>query len=265
MPNTSKYAELAALLAEAIRSGDHAPGARFPTVTELSRVHDVAPNTASRAVQLLKEQGLLSGKTGGTTRVRVPPVRQVRANTRYQREKDLVREPEDVRGSYGVAEVDSGVSVATMQNSVLIDVVPAPADVAEILGLKSGALVLRRIGIRRHAAGAAAGKSTSYMPHELASKNAALFDPSQEPWPGGAQHQLHTVGVEIDRIEDHLTATMPTEEEMEELDIPPGIPVIRVRKISYSVEGAAVEVADIPLPADRAELLYVTPLNRWSS
>lgn len=265
MPNTSKYPELAESLADAIKRGDYTPGDRFPTVADLAKTHGVAPNTASRAVQALKERGLLSGKSGGTTRVRVQPIHQIRANTRYQREKDLVREPEEIRGGYGVAELDSGVSVTTMQNHVALDVVPAPADVAEILGLESGALVLRRIGTRRHAEGAGAGKSTSYIPHDLATKNPELFDLSREPWPGGAQHQLHTVGVEVDRIEDRLTASMPTEEEKEELDIPPGVPVIRVRKISFSTSGDAVEVTDIPLPADRAELLYVTPLDRWFS
>jgi GntR family transcriptional regulator len=76
-------------------------------------------------------------------------------------------------------------------------------------------------------------------------------------------HQLHTVGVELARIEDHVVASMPTPDEQRLLDIPPGIPLLRVRKISYSVTGEAVEVSDIPLPADRTELIYTTELERW--
>ncbi|OSC71674.1 transcriptional regulator [Streptomyces sp. 4F] len=261
---SSKYLELAESLADAIRRGEYAPGDRFPTVVELAKAHAVAPNTASRAVQVLKEQGLLSGKPGGTTRVRVQPIHQVRVNTRYQTEKDLVLEPEEVRGGFGVAESDHGVSVSTMENHVQIDVVPAPADVAEALGVAHGSLVLRRIGMRRTKQGAGRGKSVSYMPHDLASQNPDLFDPDREPWPGGAQHQLHTVGIELDRIEDWVTADMPTATESEEQDIPPGVPVLRVRKVSYSTEGQVVEVTDIPLPADRVELRYITPLKRWS-
>ncbi|WP_030169343.1 GntR family transcriptional regulator [Streptomyces sp. NRRL S-813] len=265
MANTSKYLELADALATAIRRGEYASGDRFPTVNELARAHNVAPNTASRAVQMLKERGLLSGKAGGTTRVRVQPVHQVRANTRYQTEKDLVLRPEDERATTGVAELDSGVSLSTLhENHAQLDVIPAPPDVAELLELEAGALVLRRTNTRRHKQGAGAGKSISYMPHDLASKNPELFDPQREPWPGGALHQLHTVGVEVDRIEDRVTASMPTDVEMEEQDIPPGVPVLRVRKVSYSTAGQAVEVTDIPLPADRVELRYVTPLRRWS-
>ncbi|MGW4437955.1 GntR family transcriptional regulator [Streptomyces sp. NPDC004596] len=265
MANTSKYLELAEVLATAIRRGEYAPGDRFPTVNELAGLHSVAPNTASRAVQVLKEQGLLSGKAGGTTRVRVQPIHQVRANSRYQTEKDLVLRPVEERGTTGVAELDSGVAVSAVhENQVQLDVIQAPPDVAEILGLESGALVLRRTNTRRHKQGAGAGKSVSYMPHGLVSRNPELFDPQREPWPGGALHQLHTVGVEVDRIEDRVTASAPTQAEMEEQDIPPGIPVLRVRKVSYATTGQAVEVTDIPLPADRVELRYITPLRRWS-
>ncbi|MEU5242656.1 GntR family transcriptional regulator [Streptomyces asoensis] len=263
MANASKYLELADQLADEIRR-EYEPGDRFPTVMELAKAHSVAPNTVSRAVQVLKERGLLSGKAGGTTRVRVQPMLQVRQNTRYQSEKDVVLQPEEVRRSAGVAELDSGVSVTHMhENVVQLDVLPAPPDVAEALGLEAGALVLRRIGTRRHKRGAGVGRSVSYMPHDLASRNADLFDLDREPWPGGSLHQLHTVGVEVDRIEDRVTASMPTDAEMEEQDIPPGVPVLRVRKISYSVTGSAVEVTDIPLPADRVELRYNTQLERW--
>ncbi|MER6037975.1 GntR family transcriptional regulator [Streptomyces sp. NPDC001835] len=265
MASTSKYMELADVLAAAIRGGEYTPDQRFPTVIELAKAHSVAPNTASRAVQVLKERGLLSGKAGGTTRVRVPPIHQVRSNLRYQTEKDRVLLPEEERAMAGVAELDSGVPLASMfENHAQLDVIPAPADVAEALGLEPGALVLRRIGTRRHKQGAGVGRSVSYMPHDLARQNPALFDVDREPWPGGALHQLHTVGVEVERIEDVVTSSMPTQHERDEQDIPPGVPVIRVRKISYSTTGQAVEVTDIPLPADRVELRYVTPLRRWS-
>lgn len=264
MAKAAKYLELADELADRIRR-EYEPGERFPTVIELAKAYGVAPNTVSRAVQALKERGLLSGKPGGTTRVRVQPMQQVRSNTRYQLEKDLVLRPEEERRNAGVAEIDSHVPVSTMyENHVDIDVVPAPADVAEALGLESGALVLRRIGTRRHRRGAGISRSVSYMPHDLAARNPDLFDPDREPWPGGAQHQLHTVGVEVDRIEDWVTASMPTEAEMDEQDIPPGVPVLRVRKISYSTSGSAVEVTDIPLPTDRVKLRFTTPLRPWS-
>ncbi|RDD85079.1 GntR family transcriptional regulator [Streptomyces parvulus] len=264
MAKASKYLELAERLADAIRE-EYDPGDRFPTVVELAKTYGVAPNTVSRAVQVLKERGLLSGKPGGTTRVRVQPMQQVRTNTRYQIEKDMVLRPEEERRSTGVAELEHRVPVSSMyENLVDIDVVPASADVAEALDLEPGDLVLRRVNTRRHRRGAGVGRSVSYMSHDLASRNPDLFDPDREPWPGGALHQLHTVGIEVERIEDWITASMPTDAEMEEQDIPPGVPVLRVRKVSYATSGSAVELTEIPLPADRVELRYTTPMRPWS-
>ncbi|MGW6744856.1 GntR family transcriptional regulator [Streptomyces sp. NPDC055025] len=264
MANTGKYLELADKLAKQIEE-ELAPGDQFPTVTELARQLGVAPNTASRAVQTLKERGLLSGKAGGKTWVRVQPVTTLRRNTRYQQEKDIALLPESERRKTGVSELDSNRSLASAhRDQTELKVVKAPDDVAEVLGLEPGSLVLRRTGVRWLRKGAGAGKHVSYMPYDLVARNSSILDEASEPWPGGALHQLLTVGVEVGRIEDQVTASMPTDEEMEEQDIPPRVPVLRVRKITYAITGEAVEVADIPLPADRAKLVYVTPLEPWS-
>ncbi|MFF8911558.1 GntR family transcriptional regulator [Streptomyces olivaceoviridis] len=264
MPNRSKFLELADELADAIRGGEYEPNDRFPTVMELAKKYGVAPNTCSRAVQVLKERGLLSGKPGGTTRVRVQPIRRIRTNTRYQAEKDLVLRPEEERATTGVAELDSGVPLSSMyEDHATYAVMPAPDDVREALNLPPGAAVLRRIYTRRHAKSAGVDRSTSYIPYDLVSGSPDLLDSSREPWPGGTMHQLYTIGIELDRIEDQVTASMPTPEEIRDADIPPSVPVLRIRKISYSTDGDPVEVMDIPMPADRGELSYITRLERW--
>lgn len=264
MANVGKYLELADTLAEMIKR-DLSPGDQLPTVTELAKRFSVAPNTASRAVQALKERGLLSGKTGGKTWVRVPPAQVVRKNTRYHVEKDLVLKPEDERRGQGVAEMDSGMSLASLyEDHTQIAVIGCPEDVAEALGLIPGEKVMRRIEIRRHRKGAGVSKGVSYMPYDVVSRNPEILDVANDPWPGGALHQLYTAGIEASYIEDQVTAEMPTDEEIEEQDIPPRVPVIRIRKITYDTEGRAVEVADIPMPADRVKLVYVTPLKPWT-
>ncbi|MEV0505431.1 UTRA domain-containing protein, partial [Streptomyces spectabilis] len=116
---------------------------------------------------------------------------------------------------------------------------------------------------RRHAQKAGAGRSTSYIPYDLVSDSPDLLDSTREPWPGGTMHQLYTIGVELEKIDDHVTARMPSPEEVRDFDIPPSVPMIRIRKISYSTEGKAVELMDIPIPGDRIELIYTTKLERW--
>ncbi|MGW1044791.1 UTRA domain-containing protein [Streptomyces sp. NPDC002547] len=172
--------------------------------------------------------------------------------------------PEAERAEYGVAEADTGHSVRSLYEDLYhYQVVTGPADVRILLGVTGDDQVLQRTSMRRHAAHAGVSVSTSYLPYALVSRNPELLESRREPWPGGTMHQLYTVGIELGRIDDHILASMPTPEEQQQLDIPPGVPILRIRKISYEINGQAVEVADIPLPADRAELIYRTPLERW--
>jgi GntR family transcriptional regulator len=263
MAREGVYVELADQMAAFIET-ELRPGDPFLTLPELAERFDVHRNTASKAVQVLKDRGILSGKNGGRTWVRVRPRPTRRHNSRYQREKDNALLPEDVRRQFGVAESDSELSVWELyEDSYQYDVVKGPEDVRAILDITEDGQLLRRTYRRRHAAHAGASGSTSYLPLELAQRNPELLDSGREPWPGGTMHQLRTIGIELDHIDDHVVAAIPTREEQQLLDIPSGVPIIRLRKISWSTEGKAVEVADIPLPADRTELTYTTPLDRW--
>lgn len=164
----------------------------------------------------------------------------------------------------GPSELTTGIPVHELHSDgVELEEVEASEDVASALRLPVGARVLRRRFSRRHAEGAGASKSISYLPYDLVAQNPDLLDPSKEPWPGGTQHQLSTVGVEVGRIDDHVTASMPTPDEVRDMDIPPGVPVMHIRKITYDVHDQPVEVVDIPAPADRTKLVFTTELERW--
>jgi GntR family transcriptional regulator len=97
----------------------------------------------------------------------------------------------------------------------------------------------------------------------MAAENPALLDAANEPWPGGTQHQLHSIGIELDRIIDHISARPPGPDEIEALDLPAGVPVFLLRKVSVDTNDCVVEVSDVVLPADRTEFAYTTKLSRW--
>lgn len=262
-PGTAQW--LVARTLDAIASGELAPGAQIPTVPALVEKHGMNKNTVSKALQELKRVGAISGVSGSKTWVRVPPKHVKRRNVRYHEEKDAVHAVEAERASKGVSELDSGIAVSELhENSAKFTIMNAPEDIAEILHLPENSQVLCRVYTRRHAAQAGISVSTSYLPLALVAKNADILDETREPWPGGTMHQLFTVGIEIGEIVDHVTAAMPTPDEMRDYDIPPGVPLIHIRKVSYAVDGRPVEVALIPSPADRIELIYSTPLVRWS-
>ncbi len=71
------------------------------------------------------------------------------------------------------------------------------------------------------------------------------------------------MGVEVDRIIDHITATMPTTVEAQAWSLPEGTPLLWVRRISIDTTDRVVEVSDAQYPADRTMLTFHTQLTRW--
>ncbi|GAA2780774.1 GntR family transcriptional regulator [Kitasatospora aburaviensis] len=262
-----KSPRIVAELLDEISSGKRRPGEQFLTIAQLAEKYDVSPNTASGVIKQLKTLGALSGKTGGKTWVRVPPVPAKRDTQRYLEEKAraaLVDAGE--RGAFGVSEYDTGVTIGSLHhNGVRVDVVEPPEDVAAVLRLGPGERVRRVIYERRHQEHAGLSRSTSYVPYELIKDNPDLLNSELlANWPGGMMHELRTVGIEAGEIVDHVSVTVPTAEESHDYDIPPGVPLIHIRKVTFDITGRPVEVADIPLPGDRVELIFRTPLPRWA-
>jgi len=97
----------------------------------------------------------------------------------------------------------------------------------------------------------------------VVASNPDLLDETTEPWPGGTQHQLKTIGIELDRIVDEIRARPPMPEEAEALDIEPGVSVFVLTKVSVDTGDRVVELSEIIMPADRTELLYTIRLKRW--
>jgi DNA-binding GntR family transcriptional regulator len=59
--------QLAALLRAQIQSGQRPPGSRLPTIMQLSEEHGVATATVTKALRILKREGLVIGSTGHGT------------------------------------------------------------------------------------------------------------------------------------------------------------------------------------------------------
>ncbi|MGP4092914.1 GntR family transcriptional regulator [Nonomuraea sp. KM90] len=58
------YKQVAAVLRQRIMSGQIPPGRRIPSLTELEAEFGVARDTLRKAVQLLKDEGLVETVTG---------------------------------------------------------------------------------------------------------------------------------------------------------------------------------------------------------
>ncbi|MGH3191456.1 MAG: GntR family transcriptional regulator [Streptosporangiaceae bacterium] len=64
------YIQLAMILRARIESGDLPPGARLPSIVELSATYSVARVTANKSLRLLVDEGLVVVSRGRGTYVR---------------------------------------------------------------------------------------------------------------------------------------------------------------------------------------------------
>lgn len=258
------YERIADELRQSIRAGELLPGDRLPSETRLAAEYGRSVPTIRDALRLLQDEGLIEKQHGRGNFVRRSRTSIFRANSRHQWEKERVRASEATRLETGATEHDTGLQIDDLVFHAAYSDGEAGPDLAEALGVPEGtALVVRTYRTRYAAERAPFNLVTSYLIRSLVEKNRDLLDQTKEPWPGGTQNQLYTVGIELDRIEERVTARPPTPEEAEELDLPPGTSVLLLRKTSFDLDNRVVEMSDVTLPGDRTEMLFTTPLERW--
>ncbi|MFG2720689.1 GntR family transcriptional regulator [Streptomyces sp. NPDC048416] len=258
------YEKIADDLRARIRAGQLRPGDRLPSEADLVRSTGRSGPTVQQALRVLQTEGLIEKQHGRGTFVRRPRTRVQRSNARHQWEKDRARVAEARRLSTGATEHDTGLAVDDLVFHASYEEIEAARDIAEALGVPEGTPLLRRSYRTRHSAERAPFTLvTSHLVRSHIESNPDLLDETNEPWPGGTWNQLHTVGIEIVRVDEHVTARPPTVEEAEELELGPGTAVLVLRKSSYDTGGRVVEVSDVVLPGDRTDMLFTTHLERW--
>ncbi|MGH3708792.1 MAG: GntR family transcriptional regulator [Pseudonocardiaceae bacterium] len=245
-----------------IERGELAAGDSLPTLDELCEQWRCSANPAREAIALLKQQGLITTGQGKPPVVRAPVQRVVRSSERHQAGKDLVRASDAERRNVGVAAM--GVTPGQLVFSASYDVIEADGGLAGAFNVSLGTSLLRRVyemsdprSRRRRA------WSVSYLRYALIKTNLDLLDSKNEPWPGGTQHQLSTVGIELASVVDVVTSSMPTTAEAKQWELDAGVPLLRVRCISIDTRDRVVEVSDTDFTADRTELRYTTLLKLW--
>ncbi|WP_173390980.1 helix-turn-helix domain-containing protein [Actinomadura litoris] len=131
--------------------------------------------------------------------------------------------------------------------------VRADAELGALFELPAGTELLRRRFVS-HTGGEAQQIAVSFLPWSLVS-GTPVADPACEPRPGGTLAQLTHLGHPPTRVQETVRSRMPTLLEAQTLRLPGGVPVLAVTRRMIS-HGAAVEVCDRVLPADRVVLDY---------
>ncbi len=258
------YERIADDLRQSIRAGELEPGDKLPAETKLAKRYSKGLPTVRQALAQLQAEGLIEKQHGRGNFVRKPRRLVVRTNERHQWEKDRVQVEAEERGSTGATERDTGLTMDDLVFSAAYTEVKADGALAKVLRVPVGTKLVERVYRTRHRdEHAPFNLVRSYLIHELVASNPDLLDDTKEPWPGGTQSQLHTVGIEVDRVEERITARPPTFEEAEELELSVGVAVMVLQKTSIDTDDRVVDWSEVILPGDRTEALFTTQLTRW--
>lgn len=258
---------IAADIREAIESGELPPGSLLPSERELMDRYRTTKSTVGKAVSILRAQGLVSSQVGRGLFVRTPRQRLRRHHSeRYQWEKNRARLDASERRKTGATEFDTGLDLSDLRFYAKYSVIDASKEIAKRFSVPTGTRMLKReYRTSSKSESSPLNIAYSYLVYDMVAKNPDLLDEKNEPWPGGTQNQLYTLGIELDRIVDELTARPPLPEEAKILDLEPGVSVLVLHKTSIDTNDRVVEFSEVILPGDRTEIVYTTKLARWES
>lgn len=227
-----KYRQIAALLREQILRGDLRPGDELPSERVIAVQYSVSRPTATKALDVLRQEGLAEAVRGSGTYVSAPPVNR-RARERYQRARDEgAIYPQD--------------EYAVIVAAGLID--EAPASVRANLGLPAGARVVRRRRVTHDATGPRE-ISTSWLAAAVAEKAPLLLE-TERIRQGTLQYVESATGRRGAQARDRVSARLASAEESALLGLPPDepTPVLCVEHVVCDAQGQPLEFAEAVYP-----------------
>lgn len=255
----AKADDIAADLRERVRTGELPPGAKLPNIDTLAAEYGCNRNTATRALNRLKSEGLLEYRAGrgsktdeggGGTYVRE------RAIQRMVRSRSIER---DNLGYYSGKDVQHWRTIDGL--GLAIDTRPVTPDIAALLGIEAGTFVLVRERVN--------GDPEQPEYRQLTRSWYAPWIVEELPVLTGSTG----LGGSYDRIEEwadaplsweeEVTAATPSPAEAEALLLPPGVSLLRILRVASLGRGRqarVVEVQDIRMSGELFSVRY--PLQR---
>jgi DNA-binding GntR family transcriptional regulator len=233
----AKYLQIASHIRDQIIRGDLLPGAEIPSERQIAQDWKVSRPTATRALQVLRYQGLVESRQGAGTYVRDIQMHR-RAVQRYHRYRE--------RGAqYGP---DESLEI------VAAEITSAPEYVALGLGIKpSDPVVMRRRIISRAGTGPVE-IATSWWPASLADVAPRLLEHKSLGGIGSVRYVESVTGRSAAYARDQMSARLALANELRELHLQAPAAVLVIRHVVYDAE-------DVPL--EFAEAIY--PSGQWTA
>ena len=226
---TIRYQQIAEELRGRVHSGQYAPGRMLPSESEMSEEFDASRVTVRRALEMLREEGLVDARQGFGWFVPGDPVRQP-------------------LGRLATIEEQMEASGVVSQRRILeFAFERAPKDVAKILGTQQ-VLRVKRVNL---ADGVPFAVVTVWCPAELGqhlSRREVERRPFYELLDVDLRGARQTIGA------DSLGAA-----DAALLGVQPASPALRCRRVTTDVTGRPVLVGEYLFPAHRTEFVVDLP------
>jgi GntR family transcriptional regulator len=224
-----RHEQIAAVIRAQIMAGDLPPGAQLPSTPNLVAQYSAANATIQSALAALKEEGFLHSQVGKGVYVRD-------------------RRPLVIDVAAYFAPSQGGYSYQ------LLDVteVEPPAEVAEALSLAEDDSTILRHRLLLHD-GDPVELAWSYYPTSI-TRDTELS--KRKRITGGAPRVLADLGYPQHDFLDRLSVRMPTTEEVEILELPGNVPIIRQLRVVRSVAERPVEASILIKGGHLHELRY---------
>ncbi|MGW2818604.1 GntR family transcriptional regulator [Streptomyces sp. NPDC001415] len=239
-------------LRNAIRDGTYEPGAQLPSQRALAKHYAAARNTVDEALSILSREGLITSQQGRGAFVR--------------KKQTLIRLGSD---RYSHKHRDTGLSPFLLECArqgkrgrfeVLgIKQMKPDRELAQRLNVSATTKsVLRRENVF-YADDDPVYRVTTWIPWEIA-RGTGLVE-AEVPHQYGIHGVFEENGHVMARINDEISARMPTPEEVGHLELPEGVPVIEVLHTSLDQNGDPYEVTLFVMRADMNGLSYNVPVE----
>lgn len=212
------YYQLSRQLETAIEQGRLTPGSLLGNEIELAGRLGLSRPTVRQAIQSLVDKGLLVRRRGVGTQV----------------VHSTVRRPLELSSLYDdLAEAGRRPATTVLVNTV----VPAPAEIASVLGVPDGADVHRLERLRL-----AHDEPLAYLRNYLPT---GLFELRTDRLEAGGLYRLmRSAGVTLHSAHQSIGARAAAGEEAERLAESEGAPLLTMRRTTYDDTGRAVEYGD---------------------
>jgi GntR family transcriptional regulator len=225
----TRYQEIADELRDRLATGELGAGRLLPSESELSSDYAASRVTVRRALELLRDEGLVDSRQGFGWFVAADPVRQS-------------------LGRLGTIESQLAAEGVHSERRVLdFRFVAAPARLRKLLDADT-VLRVRRLNL---ADGEPFALVTVWCPERYGAE-LSRADVERSPF-------YELIGVDLGGAVQSIGAAAATDHDAELLGVPPGSPVLRCERITSSVSGQPVLVSEHVFPAHLTEFVVDLP------